>query len=335
MHRFLVIQTAFTGDVVLATAVVERLHSFFPAAEIDFLLRKGNEGLLDRHPFLRKVWIWDKRRSKMRNLFRLIAQVRREKYTHVINLHRFASSGLLTWLSGAPYKAGFDKNPFSFCYTRKVTHRISIDQTPAVHETDRNQEVIAGLTGPDRAFPVLYPAEEDYQAVQSFREGNYICIAPASVWFTKQFPAEKWVDFINTLPGSVKIYLLGGPGDAALADHIIRNTRHPAVTSFCGRLSYLASAALMQGAVMNYVNDSAPLHFASSMRAPVTAVFCSTVPAFGFGPIHENGHVVEIATPLYCRPCGLHGHAACPEGHFRCAFHITNDQLYQWISNKI
>ena len=70
---------------------------------------------------------------------------------------------------------------------------------------------------------------------------------------------------------------------------------------------------------MNYVNDSAPLHIASAVDAPVTAVFCSTVPAFGYGPLSTNAHVVETEEKLACRPCGPHGHGKCPEGHFKCA----------------
>ena len=46
---FLVIQTAFIGDVILATALVEKLKEKFPEASIDFLLRKGNEDLLKRN----------------------------------------------------------------------------------------------------------------------------------------------------------------------------------------------------------------------------------------------------------------------------------------------
>lgn len=46
MQQFLIIQTAFIGDVVMATALIEKLHAFFPGAQIDFLVRKGNEGLL-------------------------------------------------------------------------------------------------------------------------------------------------------------------------------------------------------------------------------------------------------------------------------------------------
>ncbi len=42
MQKILIIQTAFIGDVVLATSIAEKLHFYFPSAQIDFLVRKGN-----------------------------------------------------------------------------------------------------------------------------------------------------------------------------------------------------------------------------------------------------------------------------------------------------
>jgi len=55
------------------------------------------------------------------------------------------------------------------------------------------------------------------------------------------------------------------------------------------------------------------------MDAPVAAVFCSTVPAFGFTPLSTQRWIIQTALPLACRPCGLHGYRACPLGHFACA----------------
>ncbi|GAA4468707.1 glycosyltransferase family 9 protein [Nemorincola caseinilytica] len=336
MHKFLIIQTAFTGDVVLATAIVEKLHSYYPQAHIDVLLRKGNEGLLQGHPHITEVLIWDKTRHKTLNLWRMALRIRANKYTHVINLHRFGSSGFVTQLSGAAYKAGFSKNPFSYCYTRRVKHLISEPGAKVpVHETDRNQQLIADITDPIPAMPALYPTPTDREQARPYQQdGPYICIAPSSVWFTKQFPVEKWAELINAIPHTYTVYLIGAPSDTVTAQRIIAGTTHPDVHDLCGKMPFLRSAALMQGAVMNYTNDSAPLHIASAMNAPVTAVFCSTVPAFGFGPIRPNGVVVETMEPLACRPCGLHGHKACPEGHFRCAKTITNPQLLWWIPNK-
>jgi ADP-heptose:LPS heptosyltransferase len=116
MNKILIIQTAFIGDVILATPLIEKLHRFFPTAEIDFMLRKGNEGLLQQHPFIHELLIWDKKQDKVKNLLTLTRKVRKNKYDLLVNIHRFASSGLVSFLSGAKIKTGFDKNPFSFCY---------------------------------------------------------------------------------------------------------------------------------------------------------------------------------------------------------------------------
>jgi heptosyltransferase-2 len=105
------------------------------------------------------------------------------------------------------------------------------------------------------------------------------------------------------------------------------------VTILAGKLNFLESAALMEKAVMNYVNDSAPMHFASAMNAPVTAIYCSTIPAFGYGPLSENSTIVELQEPLSCRPCGIHGKKSCPETHFNCAMKIRNEQLLASLPN--
>ena len=85
---------------------------------------------------------------------------------------------------------------------------------------------------------------------------------------------------------------------------------------------------------MNYVNDSAPLHIASAMNANVTAIFCSTIPEFGFGPLSENSVIVQTDQKLLCKPCGIHGFKACPEKHFSCATTINMNTLLQPFKNN-
>jgi heptosyltransferase-2 len=99
------------------------------------------------------------------------------------------------------------------------------------------------------------------------------------------------------------------------------------IINLSGELGFLASAALQQKAVLNYVNDSAPMHFCSAVNAPVVAIYCSTIPAFGFGPLSTHCFIVETQEQLACRPCGLHGKKQCPLGHFNCAHTIENAQL--------
>jgi len=324
--RFLIIQTAFIGDVVLATGILEKLHAYFPDARIDFMVRKGNEGLLKDHPFLNELLIWDKKAGKMKNLFKLLKYIRSRQYDKVINVQRFAATGILTAFSNAKEKIGYDKNPLSAFFTVKVPHVISNESNP-IHEIDRCNELIKQFTDEKVFKPKLHPSQKNIEAVSKYKQLPYICIAPASVWFTKQYPVQKWIAFIQQLNIRYTVYLLGAPTDTPLADTIIQSCPGKNVTNLCGKINFLESAALMKDAVMNYVNDSAPMHFASSVNAPVAAVYCSTIPAFGFGPLSDTQFIIEVEEKLGCRPCGLHGHKACPQGHFKCALDIREQQL--------
>lgn len=331
MASILFIQTAFLGDAILSTALVETWHHYHPEDSIDVLVRKGHEKVFENSPRLRKVLVWDKKQQKYRNLFRLMGEIRKQQYDKVINLQRFFSTGFITFCAGASETIGFRKNPFSFLFTNSVKHEI--DPKTGIHEIERNHELIKALTGPHSLPPKLYP-----QNLQTFVRSlglhhPYITLSPASVWFTKQFPAEKWIAFLTTLPQEFEVVLLGGPSDRELCSSISEEAKkvNPMLQlkNCCGMLDILGSAAIMKQAQMNYVNDSAPLHIASAMNAPVCAIFCSTVPGFGFGPRSDRSFIVETKETLACRPCGLHGKEACPEGHFKCAMEIATEQLYE------
>ncbi len=332
---------------MLATALLEKLHIRFPDAKLDFLVRKGNETLLTGHPWLNEVLVWDKKEHKLKNLLRLIRRIRETKYDKVINIQRFAATGLLTAFSGANETIGFDKNPLSRFFTKSIPHVVNTPDSPPLHEIDRNQLLIRGFTDDHPARPRLYPSPADIDKVQTYNTRPYITISPASVWFTKQYPPEKWAAFIRQLPGEYTAYLLGAPSDKELCDQIrtlvavatsagaTDATSAPlTLINLSGQLSFLQSAALMIAADMNYVNDSAPMHFASAVNAPVTAVYCSTIPSFGFGPLSDRRFIVEIKEPLECRPCGLHGYRVCPLGHFNCAHKIEDAQLLQTLTGN-
>jgi len=323
--KFLIIQNAFIGDVILATAVTEKLHQHYPNAQIDFMLRAGNESLLKKHPFINEVYVWEKKINKYKNLFSILSLVREMKYDYVINLHRFGSSGFITAFSGAKHRIGFSKNGFSFFFTQKFKHKIG----DGTHEVERNNQLIAHLTDERMSKPKLYPSENDFaKAKEISGDKKYVCIAPASVWFTKQFPKEKWIELINELK-DVTVFLIGAQNDFELCEQIKSQIPNPKsqIFNLSGELSLLETAALFQNAQMNYLNDSAPMHIASAMNAQTTAIFCSTTPAFGFVPLSDNFQIVETKEKLDCRPCGLHGHKQCPKGHFKCALTIDVKEI--------
>ena len=333
LKRILIIQTASLGDVILATPLIEKLHHFYPKARIDFLLKYGYEDLLRGHPFLKAVMVWDKTEHKYRHLIELVKIVRANKYDLVVNVQRYASSGLITALSGTKHRVGFSKNPLSLFFSRRVSHRIG-KSGDNPHEIERNLKLIESFTDETIFKPVLYPSKHDFARVSQYKTRKFITVSPASLWFTKQFPKEKWSTFVASVDEDTTIYFLGSNKDKVLCDEIIILSGHTNCLNLAGKLSVLESAALMKDAVMNYTNDSAPLHLASAMNAPVAAIFCSTVPGFGFGPLSEKSYIIQTQEQLKCRPCGIHGFKSCPKQHFRCALGIENRQLLEVLEKN-
>lgn len=312
--KILLIQTAFIGDVILATPLLETLKSWYPESEIDFLVRKGNESLLDHNPKLNQVLVWDKSR-KYASLWGILKQIRREKYDLLINLQRFFSTGMISFFSGARTKVGFSQNPFSFSYSFRKPFRTE----SGLHEVDRNLSLLEFL-GKEQELhrrPVLYPSSDDFAKAEELTgKSRYITISPASVWFTKATPSRVWAEFIELLPEDIGVVLLGAKGDLPIAKEIAKQVEKSPV-NLMGKTSFLQSAAMMKNAVLNYSNDSAPIHLASGVDAPAVQVYCSTIPEFGFSSLSGFHRIIEIHG-LDCRPCNLHGKAACPLGHFNC-----------------
>ena len=323
MQKILVIQTAFIGDVVLATALLESLHAQYPMAAMDVLVRQGNESLFHGHPFIHEVIVWNKKKQKYNHWLKILIQIRKTQYDAVVNVQRFAATGLWTAFSKAKFKIGFNKNPFSFLFTHSIKH---LEIEAGMHEINRNHQLIQ-VWGPIVLVPPkLYPTTKDLESIQKYQDQPYVCIAPASVWFTKQYPLSAWVKFLQALPFDGPIYILGGAGDRIIGEKMMKSA-HKQLVNLAGEIGFLASAALQAKAVLNYVNDSAPMHFASAMNAPVVAIYCSTIPAFGYGPLSEQSYIVQTQENLACRPCGLHGKKKCPLTHFNCAHSIQIQEL--------
>ena len=328
--RFLIIQTAFVGDAILASAAVQAIHSAHPEARIDILVRAGNEALYQQDPLISLTLIWEKRRNKYFHLFQTLFTIRKVRYDAVINLQRFAASGFLTAFARAKIKVGYRNNPMSLFFTHKIIHRISTIGESIVHESDRIHDCLraAGIT--TRAQPRLFIPPSAEEKIAHFVHTEFVTISPASVWFTKQYPAHQWTRLAQSV--QCQIYLLGGSSDANLCSEIAGELRH--VRVLAGQLSLIESAALMKHAVMNYVNDSAPLHLCSATNAPVCAIFQSTSPHFGFGPLSSKSFSIETDRKLDCKPCGLHGRKACPRHHFLCA-DIETTQLLDILPHHI
>ncbi len=327
----LIIQTAFIGDTILASQFARAVADFYPSSKIHFFLRKGNESVIDGLPMLEKTWVWDKQGGKTRNLLKLIGELRHIEFDLVFNLHRHFNSGLVTALMKSREKIGFQQNPMSVFYSRRINHQIPDPR--GWHEVQRNLELIPNYPIVDTSKtyrPELPLKPRHFEKVAAYKAEPYFVIAPASVWFTKAWSEGKYRELTRELAKRSKVYFIGAAADRELCERIRADL--PNTENLCGALNLLDSAALMKDARRVFVNDSAPLHLASCVNAKTTAIFCSTIPGFGYTPLAEDSVVIDVGASLSCRPCGLHGHKSCPLGHFKCSEELSVNRVLETVA---
>jgi len=309
----LVIQTAFLGDVVLSTPLLSALAERHGA--VDVVTTPLAAPLLETHPAVRQVFPYDKRGADRGwgGLRSLARRLREQAYAQAYLPHRSLRSAALAMLARIPARIGF-AGGWSFLYTE------ARPKPRTGHETDRLLALANGAPGLYR--PHLRPTSEDQQVADGLISGDFVALAPGSIWGSKRWPY--YAELASKLAAAVVV--VGGPDDAALGNEIVRAVeggqgRSRAVNA-CGRLTLRQSAALIGRATLLVTNDSAPLHLATAMGTPVVAVFGPTVTEFGFGPL-RSGDVALGVEGLECRPCSPHGPPACPLGHHRCMRELT------------
>ena len=336
----LVIQTSFLGDMVLTTPLLERLAERGP---VDVVATPANASLLNGHPAVRDVIMFDKRGSAKgyRGLMRVASQVRwrdtasgREpRGARVAYLAQGSVRSVwLAILAGVPERIGFNTSAARLFYTRRVIYRRDL------HHATRLWQ-LANLTAnevPAAALqPSLNPSAEDIAAVDALLEVNgvardaaMIAMAPGSVWATKRWPtfdALAGAMAQHSLLSRHRIAIIGTDADRELAKAIVAKVAESGglePIDASGRLSLLASANLISRAAAIVSNDSAPLHLASAMKTPTVALFGPTVPTLGFGPLAPQQRVLGVEH-LLCRPCHAHGPQACPLVHWKCMRELT------------
>jgi heptosyltransferase-2 len=338
-ERILILQTAFIGDVVLTLPLIQVLHQEIPDSTIDVVAIPVAAAVLDNHPAIRRVIVYDKRGrdAGIRGILQLGRRLKEGGYDAAVVPHRSLRSALIPLAGRIPTRIGFSSSAGRFLFTKTVEYRKES------HEVARNLSLLTalGIKSVGRPLPSVYPSAADQQRVNKLlielvphnRSAleHLVAIAPGSVWNTKRWPEEYFAELVRLLrKNGHPVALIGGPADASLCEEIRRSAGHDGVLSAAGALTLLQSAELIRRAAILVSNDSAPMHLAVAVRTPVVAIFGATVPEFGFAPLGEHDQVLGI-DGLSCRPCSIHGGDTCPIKTFDCMQRITARMVFDAI----
>lgn len=160
-------------------------------------------------------------------------------------------------------------------------------------------------------------------------------LSPGSVWRTKQWTEEGFVDVGRRfIDGGRGVVVTGTKDEAELCDRIAETIGEGA-RSVAGETSLLETAHLIAKADIAVVNDSGGMHMAAMVGTPVVAVFGPTVLDFGYRPWSNRARVVEPSMPLACRPCGLHGSQVCPIGTHICMRGTPGERVWHEVKSLV
>jgi heptosyltransferase II len=334
--KILIVQTAFPGDVVLTFPLVQVLRMEYPSAQIDMIVIPQTANLTSGHPAISNIIIYDKKgkESGYSGFISKVNQLKAVQYDVAFLPHRSFRSALLATLSKIPIRIGFDKSKAKILYSKKIHYN------KVAHEIDRNISLIEGidLKPVHKELPHLYPSFHDKKKIGLFLSENniqhansLIGIAPGSVWMTKRWLEERYIELTERLSAKgYHVLLIGGQQDAELCKRIQSAVPSKHIYNSAGKFSLLQSAELISRCSLIVTNDSAPYHLALAMRTRAVAIFGPTTPDYGFGPYDEIQSVVETSG-LSCKPCSIHGGNKCPTGTFDCMKQVSSERVLQEI----
>jgi len=249
-----------------------------------------------------------------------------------ISPHKSLRSALVARAVGAPMRIGYDAPWYNWlAYTHLVDRRFD-----ELDEVERLMQ-LAGPLGMDITPPkprLDLPPEATRRAAEvfaGFPQGPILGIHPGSTWPTKCWPVEHFAAVAKTaLEAGAVVALFAGPGEEQLAAQIERTATTPAtaarLVNLAGKLPLPVMAAALPHLSAYLTNDSGPMHLAWVQDVPLVALFGPTVRQLGFFPRGEHSRVLELS--MDCRPCGLHGHKACPNTHHSCMRDITPEHAW-------
>jgi heptosyltransferase-2 len=334
--KILIIQTAFLGDAILTLPMIQKLKELNPAFLIDVICIPSTKIIFEHSPHINKAIVLNKRgeHKSIFSLNRFARELKKNNYKSIYSPHRSFRSSLLTAMLKVKDAYGFDNSSFKFVYRNSIKYELND------HEVKRNLKLIGADTEANnwKILPEIIPTDIERNNVEkilnNFNNNKQIAIAPGSVWKTKQYPEENFIEIIeDCIKNSYSVILIGGREDSLLCERI-KLKFHENVLSTAGKLNIIESIELLKRCDALICNDSAPTHMGMCADIPVITLYCSTVPGFGFYPYNEKSVSLGI-TDLYCKPCGIHGHDECPISTFECGLKLSPSLIFGTLQELI
>ncbi len=280
-RRICIVMMSAVGDAVHVLPVVNALKRADPGCHITWVLQPVPATLIRGHPAVDDIIIFD--RAEGWSAFTSAArEMRKRHFDLLIDLQVYFKAGILTAMSGARRRLGFDVSRARDANWLFTTERIP--RGPAQHVQDQYFEFLEHLgVGYEpvewRLGP--WPGEAEWQQEFVARFDRPVAaIVVATSKPEKDWIPERWAEVCDVLTEhyGLQPVLVGGtsPREVAAADSIRDYAIHDPVSMLGSGLRKLVG--ILDASALVLAPDTGPLHMAVALGRPVISLIGYTDP---------------------------------------------------------
>jgi lipopolysaccharide heptosyltransferase II len=315
--KVLMIKFSSLGDIILSSAAIKAVREKFRRDgtcgsaqnhKLSFLVGDESKELLMVCPYIDELLVCDfKNRDKgLFGFLRLARFLRKKHFDVVIDLQNNRKSHILSRLSLAMNRYGYDNKKYGFL----LNHRIK-DEKPALDPVTHQFRILKmlGIELHDPGLE-LWPSGQDEKYIEEFFASHWmsahqkvvgINVSASRRWETKAWPFHHLVKLCEELGRrDIRVVITGTEADALLAQKLMNTVKNAKLMNACGKTTVNQLACLIKRCSVYISADSAPLHIAAAVDTPVIALFGPTDPRRHIPPAKK---LVVLRKDLPCSPC--------------------------------
>ncbi len=293
-ENILLIRLKSIGDVLFALPAVHVVRENFPGAKITFLTSRENASLLEGFRELDGVIALDRALFQGGNplaivaeAFSLLRQLRRGKFSLVVDFQGYGETAWLAWLSGAPQRWGS-----VYSRGRRWAYTHSVTRNDRTHHVDRYLAVLeqCGLRRgaihnefvlPDSA---LNEAKQFFAAHQLDSSRPTLFLQPFTSSPNKNWPLDRQLALARYWQAQGwQILFGGGPAERGALEPV----RQAGFLVSAG-VPLLVSGGLMKLSSVVFGGDTGAIHLAVAMGKRVVMTRNSVVPGSPYPYQHPD-----------------------------------------------
>jgi len=314
-NRVLIILLGAIGDVVRALPLLGRVRRAWPHAHIAWAVEPKSSPIIEGHPWLDELIIYDRRHAPW-SFVPFLQSVRRGRFDLVFDLQRHLKSGIIGTVSRAPERIGF-----AAANTKEFNHRFTtrqIETQPKLRLKLTQYQAFADALGIPPApieFGLSLPQDEDLRARAFVAEARrpLVGVILGSSWPSRIYFPESVAAVIRELAqpadGSSALFpvLIGGAEDAAIGDAVVRALDGLEVLNLVGRTRLRDLMGIFSECAVAFGPDCGPMHIAAAVGCPIVSLWGSTAPerSAPWGNAEFALHGEIPCHPCYMRDCPI------------------------------